>query len=407
MSTQEDFEAILASKTVSKINGDPTMKSYETLLEELKSIATRLKTNLFPMGQKYGFLALICDDHEYGDHVEDDGYIYKEPTPPEDYDTTIDATMTETQRKTREEQHKRYIVDYNKYLAVSNVLRENIVEAVNDEFIEALQDAVVGYDMISPFELLEHIKKGIPLTTIERNEMKALMTVPWDTAQTLRSYANTLDRNWKTNKRWKIAILEPDVTDHFVDQIYKHGVFEMKVMSEWEKKRSILKNWATCKKYFLEAADEIKNFNKSTAKRSGYHSAASMEETEDATEMEDNVNLVLDAMQKSAEEINAVVTTNASMEATIKEQTKQISRLLEMNNNLVKALVAAGKQVADKDKATDEDKKTSGKRNSKGRKLKMCDFCKTEHWGAGKGCLARKCNKHLRPDNWSGAEIDE
>jgi hypothetical protein len=67
------------------------------------------------------------------------------------------------------------------------------------------------------------------------------------------------------------------------------------------------------------------------------------------------------------------------MEATIKEQTKQISRLLEMNNNLVKARVAEGKQVADKDKATEEDKKTSGKRNSKGRKLKMCDFCKTEH----------------------------
>jgi hypothetical protein len=154
----------------------------------------------------------------------------------------------------------------------------------------------------------------------------------------------------------------------------------MKVISEWEKKQSLLKNWAACKKYFLEAADKIKNFNKSTAKRSGYHSAASMEEEmEDATEMEDNVNLVLDAMQKSAEEINAVVATNASMEATIKEQTKQISRLLEMNNNLVKARVAEGKQVADKDKATEEDKKTSGKRNSKGRKLKMCDFCKTEH----------------------------
>jgi hypothetical protein len=58
-----------------------------------------------------------------------------------------------------------------------------------------------------------------------------------------------------------------------------------------------------------------------------------------------------------------------------------------MNENLVKALAAAGKEVQEKDKAdkakAEEQKKTGG------------------------ATRARKCNAHLRPDNWKGEEVDE
>ena len=37
----------------------------------------------------------------------------------------------------------------------------------------------------------------------------------------------------------------------------------------------------------------------------------------------------------------------------------------------------------------------------------MCSFCKEKHKGAGKGCLRRKVNAHLRPKNWTGEDIDE
>jgi hypothetical protein len=47
MSTQEDFEDILSKYDVKKLHGNPTMKSYKTLLEDLKIIDKRLKNNMF------------------------------------------------------------------------------------------------------------------------------------------------------------------------------------------------------------------------------------------------------------------------------------------------------------------------------------------------------------------------
>lgn len=50
-------------------------------------------------------------------------------------------------------------------------------------------------------------------------------------------------------------------------------------------------------------------------------------------------------------QINAVAATNAKLEATIAEMTKQISTLTETNSNLVKALLAVGGKVSDKNNA--------------------------------------------------------
>jgi hypothetical protein len=67
---------------------------------------------------------------------------------------------------------------------------------------------------------LEQIKAAVSLTTYERNQIKDLVRIPWDSTITLREYANTLDTNRKTAKRWKISFIEQVVMDHFVAQIY-------------------------------------------------------------------------------------------------------------------------------------------------------------------------------------------
>jgi hypothetical protein len=133
------------------------------------------------------------------------------------------------------------------------------------------------------------------------------------------------------------------------------------------------------------------------------------EEDDDEAEQ---VNIVLEAMERSGEQMNTVAATNAKLEATIAEMTKQISKLTEMNSNLVKALIAVGGKVADKnnaDKVAEQDKENNANKRPRGNQgnRKECSYCKKTHPNAGKFCLARKCNTHLRPNNWKGTEIDE
>ena len=137
--------------------------------------------------------------------------------------------MTEPQRKAIETKTRRYEQDYNKFMATTEKLRDAIVEAVDKEHIEALKDPVVDYDMVAPYDLLGQIKASILLTTVERKELKALVFTEWDVSSTsIRAYANAIDSAWKTNERWNNVILEQDIVDHFVGEMYKSRLLLMK-----------------------------------------------------------------------------------------------------------------------------------------------------------------------------------
>ena len=282
--------------------------------------------------------------------------------------------------------------------------------------LEALKKPVIKYDSVAPFDLLAQIKSEIMLTTVERKQMRDAVFLPWDT---------TTDQRVLNCKRWEIIIVPQDVIDHFVGQIYDNKVFEKEVLITWEKKKTAIKTWRYCKKYFIDHATELRNYDKTTAKDLGYHSAGNMVETQgtviqqsDSSDMEENVNAVLDAMERSAEEMNLVAATNSKLESTISEQMKLISRLMEMNENLVKQLAAAGQQAAKKNKVA-EDEKKAHEEAAKKRKAEQqekrtrrsdnrdCEYCGLSHRGAGKACHARKLNAHLRPDNWNGTEVDK
>ena len=115
--------------------------------------------------------------------------------------------------------------------------------------------------------------------------------------------------------------------------MYKSGLFDEKVMSTWEKRRDEVRKWESAKKFFFTKAEDDKTFKKLTTRN-----AANVEEDFN-TDTEESVSVILKAMQANTEQINAVATTNAGLERTIKEQSKQISTLLGVNENLVKALV--------------------------------------------------------------------
>jgi hypothetical protein len=80
-----------------------------------------------------------------------------------------------------------------------------------------------------------------------------------------------------------------------------------------------------------------------------------------------------------------------------------------MNANLVQLVVKLGGKPSDKDNAAEVEKNGNGgkQRKTQQRKLKLCEYCDEKHPGAGKYCLARKCNAHLCGSDWKGKEVDK
>jgi hypothetical protein len=112
-------------------------------------------------------------------------------------------------------------VEYTKYLAVTTRLREIIVDAIPQEYIEELRDTIVDYDMVLPFDLLQHVRKNIQLTTNDVVEMKATVFFTWDSsAETLCSFVNRMEKGAEGCARWSITIPEADLMQHLVMQIY-------------------------------------------------------------------------------------------------------------------------------------------------------------------------------------------
>jgi hypothetical protein len=83
------------------------MQQLDMLMQELEPTAVKLKTMLFPEGCKFGFLPLITGDAKYGKICGDPKYQYDRyhPVPLDNYDMTIDVSMSDVVRKQKEAVH--------------------------------------------------------------------------------------------------------------------------------------------------------------------------------------------------------------------------------------------------------------------------------------------------------------
>lgn len=419
ITSEEEYAEILEKITVDPI-GEPTMKTFDSLRKDLVRLARKLPTSLFKGGKEFGHLVLICEEGEYADYIgEDEDFEYQDPPTPDEFEVVIPRGSSDEQVRAKEREVHRHNEDYNKFLATRKALANAIAGAVDEEYVEELRHELMEYDRCQPFEMLQHIKRQIPITTSERATMKQAVFAKWDGVKSLRKFINEMKAAMKAAKSWDVPIQLADAVDHLVEQIYAIDPFEERVMTEWET-RTVAKGWSACCLYFLDAADKARIVKKATAKQAGFESAANVREAAagDAApdDTEEHVNLILEQMEKNGEQMNAVAQTNAKLHDTIERQSKQISKLLEMNEALVKAITAMGGTVADKLKANkDTEEKSDEERNDRRQKKKkktrgavnMCNFCNKEHKDWGIYCPARKCNAHLRPKGWTGTEIDK
>jgi hypothetical protein len=162
--------------TVTPITGRPNPLSLSILQGELYANAISIPTELG--GGAYGHLALVMPDAEY---IAMAGALaYVAPAHPgAQADAPAGATAVQITQLNR--QHDKAIERFMLHTNVSNALKQQILEAVEDMFVSVLRHQHLRYSQVTPLQLLQHLSDTYNIITEETLEdNRSRLSIDWN-----------------------------------------------------------------------------------------------------------------------------------------------------------------------------------------------------------------------------------
>ncbi len=100
-------------------------------------------------------------------------------TNPGPYPATVDPDILIRERQIAE--HKAEIAEFQTYQGVENFLCKAIVKAIDPEWLAEIEDENVGFNHLSPRQLLDHLRiVGGSLDHVDVTELIQALQKPWD-----------------------------------------------------------------------------------------------------------------------------------------------------------------------------------------------------------------------------------
>ena len=171
--------------TLDKIHGQPTLESILHLVRQLKINAQSVPTTLG--GGQLGYLALVLTDDTYNTIPNSSPFI--RPTNPGPFivqpagaatrnQPTISAAVVTQQKATWDEKMRLY----NECQAVEQALRQQLIEAVEPEFLAVLRNQYTEMVQDPIPTILEHLRNTYGMITDEElsDKLDALKDMVYD-----------------------------------------------------------------------------------------------------------------------------------------------------------------------------------------------------------------------------------
>lgn len=137
---------------VTKIHGYPTAQDINRLKVELCVIAVDEPTSLG--GGRHGHLGMILEENEYLAYSNHIPFI--NPTNPGLFPTT---PMTEETLNRAWAEHDERVREFTVYYAMNIVLKNKILEAVDEDYLFCLKEDLIGYHRVTPRDMLNELRR--------------------------------------------------------------------------------------------------------------------------------------------------------------------------------------------------------------------------------------------------------
>ena len=165
-------------KPVDKLLGEPTFVTYGILEDQVAVAVSAVKK--LQWGEKHGHLALIVKEAIYRLFTAKTNSVGRQ-VKPAGTDPNIDGKTSNFERiKLSRAQYKK-IREFHLQEETEKQLKENIIEAVEEEYLGEIKKDYVGYSDETAKSLRNHLKtKWCKITTLEKGKALGVFGAPWD-----------------------------------------------------------------------------------------------------------------------------------------------------------------------------------------------------------------------------------
>ena len=252
---------------------------------------------------------------------------FKIPSHPGHHPTTLSSAAG-----TREKQllkHKADLITYEMCQGVINGIKDLIAGAVNNEWLEEIDDDTLGFQNVTILEMLEHLEdRGGDIDYIDIQEMRKERDASWNSNEHIVSYFSSTQSAVKRLKKAGVTSDETELLANALYSIKESGEMEY-ALQEWDKKAKTDQTWANAKTYFSKEYANRRKHKSIEAKQAGFGSANQIGEEE--------------ILQEVTKELLQQVKSSESNE--LREIIDQQKKMLEANQKLMNQLMQSCMQV--------------------------------------------------------------
>jgi hypothetical protein len=308
-STLDELIAGFPHSSLPKVTGDPTF-------EDLKVIRRLLNTNAMSVasyegGGRHGHLCIIMNNEEYFAIAVD---VFPVPAYPGPSAAVVSgmtaAVIAETTRL-----HREATQVYCTFHNVDQAIKKLLIEAFDDEYLNALSDEIVGYANCTSLQILTRLLTYYAMISpTELTQNYERLNTLYDPNQPIE----TLFQQIQEARAFAVTGGQPYGAAMIVNVAYTL-VFNTGLYPDacraWQSRAIVDKTWAQFKIDFATAHREFRLTNQ-TAQQSGFHSANMMIEQgrdELVKETADAIAQLATATTSDRGTVATLTTTNAKL----------------------------------------------------------------------------------------------
>lgn len=293
---------------VTKSHGQPSHTDITQLEEELVQIAVDFPTSLG--GGDLGHAELIVDSTTYQTHSN--GILFTRPSQPP---TLLVAPAQSEDQATVERLHNERIRIFNLFVGVEQGLKDQILTAVDEEYLLELRQGVFAYQKVTARQMLDHLRKrGGGLDHVDIMKIRKERDELWNYTENPATYFARVEKNVHLLSLVTPKPIITDMTEQMMAilaAVYESGHFNAAVR-EWEQKPDNEKTWDNIKVFICEEYSKVQKRGGLTAKQVGFGSANAMQNaltdvTNDRANLATNVVDALKQMSLKMEELQKKV----------------------------------------------------------------------------------------------------